>query len=340
MLSGPPTPLSTQHRFRPSHGPTTSPAVATYRARRPGRWQAGPAHRVTRSRDDVAASSPTFVALADNQSQRRARRPRALPSRRAAHLPAHPSRPRVPRCYKSRRRAPGEIPTLAASGSCSPVHPSTRWRRRERRGEKEEWSRPWKETSAAKTGAARGRSRTRRRRERLLPLLPLLPLRLVAAFLFFLLTGKPHNHTTPSPALRPVATKVRTTASLPMWTPRPSSRGGTCSRTAPPRLRASACDAGLLAKLGQLVCRCRCLRRRALALLAYPLLVAVDRCALPLASAAPRRAVHARVRVRARSHADPTSRALVHPSTRARQSRGQNWILVPRFLSRRTRRRV
>jgi hypothetical protein len=33
-------------------------------------------------------------------------------------------------------------------------------------------------------------------------------------------------------------------------------------------LRAAAGDAGLRARLGQLVCRCRCLRRRALSLLA------------------------------------------------------------------------
>jgi hypothetical protein len=88
--------------------------------------------------------------------------------------------------------------------------------------------------SAAKTGASRGRSRTRHRRERLLPLLPLLPRRRAAAFLFFLLAGEPHRHTTPTPALWPVATEVRTTASLLLWLPRPSSRGGTHRCSAPP----------------------------------------------------------------------------------------------------------
>jgi hypothetical protein len=58
---------------------------------------------------------------------------------------------------------------------------------------------PVGEPFAAKTGAARGRSRTHRRRERLLPLLPLLPRRRASAYLFFLLAGKPHRHTTPTP---------------------------------------------------------------------------------------------------------------------------------------------
>jgi hypothetical protein len=84
--------------------------------------------------------------------------------------------------------------------------------------------------TAAKTGAARGRSRTRR--ERLLPLLPLLPRRRATAFLFFLLAGKPHRPTTPMPALRPVATEVRTPASPLLWLP--GHRAGV-ERTAPPR---------------------------------------------------------------------------------------------------------
>jgi hypothetical protein len=85
--------------------------------------------------------------------------------------------------------------------------------------------------SAAKTGATRGRSRTSRRREHLLPLLPR---RRAAASFVFLPTDEPRHRTSPTPALRPVATKVRMTTSLPLWTPRPSSRGGTCRRSAPP----------------------------------------------------------------------------------------------------------
>jgi hypothetical protein len=53
---------------------------------------------------------------------------------------------------------------------------------------------PAGEPYAAKTGAARGRSRTRR--ERLLPLLPLPPRRRAAALVFFL-AGKPHRLTSP-----------------------------------------------------------------------------------------------------------------------------------------------
>jgi hypothetical protein len=53
---------------------------------------------------------------------------------------------------------------------------------------------PAEEPYAAKTGAARGRSRTRR--ERLLPLLPLPPRRRAAALVFFL-ADKPRRLTSP-----------------------------------------------------------------------------------------------------------------------------------------------
>jgi hypothetical protein len=53
---------------------------------------------------------------------------------------------------------------------------------------------PAGEPHAAKTRAARGRSRTRR--ERLLPLLPLPPRRRAAALVFFL-AGKPRRLTSP-----------------------------------------------------------------------------------------------------------------------------------------------
>jgi hypothetical protein len=55
------------------------------------------------------------------------------------------------------------------------------------------------EPFAAKTGAARGRSRTRwERLHHLHPLLPLLPRRRTAACFFFLLASKPHRHPTPT----------------------------------------------------------------------------------------------------------------------------------------------
>jgi hypothetical protein len=52
------------------------------------------------------------------------------------------------------------------------------------------------EPFAAKTGAARGRSRTRR--DRLLPLLPLPPRRHAATYLLFFLAGKPLRLSSPT----------------------------------------------------------------------------------------------------------------------------------------------
>jgi hypothetical protein len=96
---------------------------------------------------------------------------------------------------------------------------------------------------AAKTGAARGRSRTRRRRARLLPLLPRR-----CTTVFFLHADEPRRPSSPMPALRPVATKVRTS--------RPSSRGGTRRShlaATPPPLVMPAIEPGWEA----FSCRCR-----------------------------------------------------------------------------------
>jgi hypothetical protein len=118
--------------------------------------------------------------------------------------------------------------------------------------------------SAAKTGAARGRSRTRRRRERLLPLLPLLPRRRAAAFVF-LPVDEPHHHTSPTPALRPVATQGEDDCfpahvDAPAFAPRWNAQS---LRAAAPSLVMPAFVPGW----DKLACRCRCHRRRALALL-------------------------------------------------------------------------
>jgi hypothetical protein len=114
--------------------------------------------------------------------------------------------------------------------------------------------------SAAKTEAAHGRSRTRRRRERLLPLHPLLPRRRAAASLFFLLASELHHHTAPTPALRPVATKVRRQL--------PSSCG--CPAIEPrwdaPMLHAAApllVMPAFVPGWDEACCRSRCLRQRA-----------------------------------------------------------------------------
>jgi hypothetical protein len=44
-----------------------------------------------------------------------------------------------------------------------------------------------------------------------------------AVVFVFLPADEPRHLTPPTPALRPVATKVRTSTPLPFWTPRPSS---------------------------------------------------------------------------------------------------------------------
>jgi hypothetical protein len=97
------------------------------------------------------------------------------------------------------------------------------------------------EPFAVKTGAARGRSRTRR--ERLHPLLPLLPRRR-DAFLFFPLADKPHRLTTPTHCTSARSHRgednrcfplVDTTAIEPEWNA--------------PRRRAAAGDVGLRARL-------------------------------------------------------------------------------------------
>jgi hypothetical protein len=97
---------------------------------------------------------------------------------------------------------------------------------------------------AAKTGAARGRSRPRSRRVRLLPLPP----RRCAA-VFFLLANKSRRPSSPTPALRPVAPKVRTSFPLPsMDAPAFEPRGN--ATLAPRRRAAAAGDAGHRARLG------------------------------------------------------------------------------------------
>jgi hypothetical protein len=152
----------------------------------------------------------------------------ASPSRRAPRLLAHTGRPRVPRraaLYKSHRRAGREPQTLTTPGepplSSHAVHRRSRWRRRRKRGEKP----PVGESLTAKPGAARGRSRTRR--ERLLPLLPLPHRRRAAAYLLFFLAGQPLRRSSPTRSTSASGHRGEDAASSLLWTPRPSSRGGT-----------------------------------------------------------------------------------------------------------------
>jgi hypothetical protein len=151
--------------------------------------------------------------------------------------------------------SPREDPNPSRLGELLPCHA-----RRPAEGEGEEKDkrgRLWEEPSAAKTGAARGRSRTLRRRGRLHPLLPLLPRRRAAALVFFP-AGEPHHHSTPMPALRPVATEVRTTASLLLWVPQPSSRGRTHRCSTPPLVMPA-----FVPGWDDVSCRCRYLHQRA-----------------------------------------------------------------------------
>jgi hypothetical protein len=103
--------------------------------------------------------------------------------------------------------------------------------------------------SAAKTGATRGRSRTRRRQAHLPPLLPLLPRRRAAVVFVFLPADEPRHLSSPTPALRPVATKVRTSIPLPFvdaptFEPRGNVSPALCRRAA------ATGDAGHRARLG------------------------------------------------------------------------------------------
>jgi hypothetical protein len=103
--------------------------------------------------------------------------------------------------------------------------------------------------SAAKTGDARGRSRTRRRQAHLPPLLLLPPRRRAAVIFVFLPADEPRHLCSPTPALQPVATKVRTSFPLPFVdAPAFEPRGNVSP--APRRLVAAAGDAGHRAKLG------------------------------------------------------------------------------------------
>jgi hypothetical protein len=93
---------------------------------------------------------------------------------------------------------------------------------------------PAGEPYAVKTGAARGRSRTRR--ERLLPLLPLPPRRRAAALVFFL-AGKPRRLTSPPRSTSSSGHRGENTRFSPLvdataFEPRQNAR---CS--APPRRR-------------------------------------------------------------------------------------------------------
>jgi hypothetical protein len=156
--------------------------------------------------------------------------------------PLYPRRPRALCCaspISSHAAAPLGSPNPSRLGrDSSPVHSAAE---EGEEGEKEKRGRRSWRPFSAKTGAARGRIWTRHHQGRLLPLL-----QRCHAAVFFLFADEPRRPSSPTPALRPVATKVTPSFPCPLWTPRPSSRGGIrCSHRA-----AAASDAGLRAKLG------------------------------------------------------------------------------------------
>jgi hypothetical protein len=167
-------------------------------------------HDVTLASPVTSPSSPRLFpfrwrrrtkALGSPPWRRRGVPPRAA----AASWPT--TCPSVPTAISSRAAAPRVLPTLAASGEIPPL--STPPREKERRGRRRRrgagvGGRPWATLFTAKTGATHGRSRTHRRRARLFLLLP----RRHAA-VSFLPVDEPCRPSSPTPALRPVATQVR-----------------------------------------------------------------------------------------------------------------------------------
>jgi hypothetical protein len=125
-------------------------------------------------RDDARASSPSFCLwLTPKGKGGGERRPRHR-RRGVPCAPAHPGRPHVPAAppYLSLLRARPGAPNPNCARGAAPAlphgPPEEKWVKEEEEGGREAAA---GEPLAAKTGAARGRSRTRR--DRLLPLLPL-----------------------------------------------------------------------------------------------------------------------------------------------------------------------
>jgi hypothetical protein len=146
---------------------------------------------------------------------RRAGRGLAIAAHPASPSASRPSTcPAPPAAIRSRRRDPWGSPNPSRlGGESTPL--STHLHaggQGEVGGRRWNWRPPVGTLSAAKTGAARGRIRTRRRQAHLPPLPPR---RRTAVVFVFLPADEPHYLSSPTPALRPVATKVRTSFPLP-----------------------------------------------------------------------------------------------------------------------------
>jgi hypothetical protein len=190
--------------------------------------------------------------LADDE---RPKRGRAGHGRRRDALRGHPAHPAIhahlalPAAIRSRRRDPRALPTLAASGDSIPC-PHTRKPEEKEKGERRRRTEaPGAAPPAAKPEPPARRNRTRGSQARLRPpassaspssrRLSTSPTSAAA----FLVTA---SHTpSPTPALRPVATEVRTPFLLPC-----GCHGHRAEAERPP-LRAAAGDAGHRARLGR-----------------------------------------------------------------------------------------
>jgi hypothetical protein len=166
----------------------------------------------------------------------------ASPSRRAPRPPGAslPSTcPAPPTAIRAAAENPEDLPNPSRlEGNHSPVRPPTRWRRRRSEGgRRRNWSRLWERRPPQRPKLPVGGAGPTDAEHTYLPY-----------FLNFLDVAPPSPSSSSPPTSRatalhqrlhycPVATKVRTDTSLPLWTPRPSSRGGTCRRTALPRRR-------------------------------------------------------------------------------------------------------
>jgi hypothetical protein len=208
--------------------------------------------------------------------------------------------PRATAAISSRRLYPWLSPTVAARGIQSPVHLPAAGGEGEKERRRRSSEAPGAAPPAAKPEPPARRSRTRGATHACdLCFLDFLS---VAPFCFPYQRRLPPRHSAAHP-FTDACTSARghpgeDAASPPLWTPWPSSRGGT-----PPCRRAAASEAGHRARLG-----CHFLQEplpsstRARSLV-YLLLVAVACRAVPLVTATPR---HGRIRARARDHAGPT----------------------------------
>jgi hypothetical protein len=234
--SGPPTSLSTHGRFRPigplSHppAPTRLPCAAHRSLPSGGRLASRRRHR----------RHPPPLALWLTPAPKRGPRRWSWPPSRRAPRPPGASLPSTytprSRRYKKSPPPPMALPTLAASGDPVP-YPPTRSRRRRRREEEEHRG---ARSSATRREAGAAREEEPDPRE---PRTPTTPASSASS--------PPRRPASPTSAASFLVTAAHTpftdaytsarghpgedAASPPLWTPRPSSRGGTIRATAPPR---------------------------------------------------------------------------------------------------------